>query len=208
MLKTLCAILFILGLSACINSSFSYPPERFQSIDSATYAELTTHSLSDKGDRTTFGPKIAYSMGSYGGLALVQKANGALVYKFYTRIEYLDDYARNYDTVTNISGTKLPSTSTGGREGNGGYRVEFVNVNLPIEVLREARNDGLFLTIAAKGHERASARRRSTGFDLNEALRLANEVNGGSSPEYKSNDNFEVEVPAGYINKFLELIKQ
>lgn len=209
MLKIISALLFMLGLTACNNASFSYPPEKFHNIEAASFSELTTvRTNTNDGSLETSGPKIAYSMGSHGRLASIKQQDGTVTYKFYSRLEYTDSYARGYDTVTDVSGTKLPSTTIGGREGNGGYRVEFVHVDLPLELLKTAQHDGLFLTIAAKQHERNASKRRSNrSFDLGDALSLANEVNGRSNPEYKSNDNVELEVPAGYIRKFLELTK-
>lgn len=210
MLRVSATIASLTMLVACNMASFSHSPEKFQSIDRASFKELMTYNFDpNKGDKTTFGPKIAYSMGSYGGLATVKKADGRLLYKFYGRLEYSSYAPRRYDTVIDVSGRKLPFKTGRVVEANGGYMHEYITVNLSKEQLTEAKFDGLFFTFSAREHEKKIARsNRSRELGIGELLALANEVKGGSNHEYKNNDNYDVSVPPSYIDKFLSEINK
>jgi hypothetical protein len=183
----------------------SYPVQKFQNIDTASFVELQTVSRVN-GRQVTYGPQIIISGYSYGGLAATKGTDGSVTYSLYSHLEYIDDLARGYDTVTDISGNQFPMTTAGGRIGNGGYRTETVSATIPLETLEQAQYQGLLLTIAAREHEHITSRRGpSSSVDIVEALRLANELNGGTNVETRTNDNYDIQIPAGYIQRFLEI---
>jgi len=82
-------------------------------------------------------------------------------------------------------------------------------VTLTQQQMEDAKFDGLFLTFAAREHEKKVARNaRGQSLGIVGALRLANEARGGSNPEYKNNDNYDLEIPANYIRNFLNEVKR
>lgn len=217
MLKPLLVLFGGLLLAACNPATMSHSVSKFYSMDRVAFSELMTRygpGTSEgyglkAGEAKFYGPKIGYFLYTDGRLSAEKSANGEVKYSFIAALSYQEEFLRKYDTVTDVSGAKLPFKTNSAFQDNGGYMKEFIEVSFTKEQLEEAQYDGLFLTIAAKEHERTVSQRRrgNSSFDLNAALRLANEANGGSNSEYKNNDNFDLTVPSDYISNFMEYVK-
>lgn len=210
----------LLMLSACNVTGLattSYAPDSFQRMDGAKFSSLvsvtqggaasTNGSAIPEGQTRYIGPTITYFWGTDGFISARKLPDGKVTYLFNVALQYQDDYIRRYDTVTDASGTKMKFKTISAREGNGGYKREYIGVTLTEVQMNEAKYDGLFLTFAAKEHERKVARsNRGRALSLGETLALVNEAQGGSNPEYKNNDNYELTVPARYVRNFLNVI--
>ena len=215
MLKITALSLACFMLAACKTMDMSYPVSKFTRIESAEFSELMTtyDSNSDRsygmepGDVKFYGPKIGYFLYTHGRLHAYKSANGDTNYSFIAALSYQEEFLRKYDTVTDMSGTKLPFKTNSAFQDNGGYMKEFIEVSLTKEQLEEAQYDGLFLTFAAREHERTAAQRRANrGLSFGEVMRLADEGNSGSATRRTENDNFDLTVPSNYIVNFLNRV--
>ena len=212
----------LLLLTACNVAGLattSYSPDAFQTMNRAAFSERVQRVDGGRegqngmrlpeGHTKFSGPKITYFWGTDGFVSARKLPDGEVLYFFNVVLQYQDDYIRRYDSVTDVSGTKMPFKTTSAREINGGYVREYIGVTLTEAQMKEAKFDGLFLTFAAKEHEKKVARNsRGQSLGIVGALRLANEARGGSNPEYKNNDNYDLEVPANYIRNFLSEVNR
>lgn len=197
MLKPLFVLFGCLLLAACNPATMSHSVSRFHSMDSVAFSELmtrygpgTSEGLGLRaGEARFYGPKIGYFLYTDGRLKAEKRASGEVKYSFIAALSYQEEFMRKYDTVTDVSGSKLSFKTNSAYQGNGGYMEETLEVSLTEEQLEEARYDGLFLTIAAKEHERTVAQRRR----------------GYSG--YSNNDNFDLTVPSDYVSNFIKYVK-
>ncbi len=201
MLKSLFILVGCLLLVACNQALMSHSVSKFHSMDNVAFSELMTRYDSNNpqghvlkaGEVKFYGPKIGYFLYTDGRLSAEKNASGEITYSFIAALSYQEEFLRKYDSVTDISGTKLPFKTNSAFRDNGGYMKEFIEVSLTLEQLEEAQYDGLFLTIAAKEHEKNVARNNSgRELSLGEMLALANEAKGGSNVERSYNDNFDL----------------
>ncbi len=196
-------------LTACKSLAFSYPPEKFHSMNSAEFATYVERYSSDAdkifavgfkaikhpapNETILMAPRIVHSLGTDGRLVARRRDSGETEYAYYVLLQYQEDFLRRYDSVRDVSGTKLNFETLAAYRGNGGFHEEIIKVELSEDKLLEAKFDDLLITLAAREHERRIARASTN---------LLSQVS------QNVNDNFDLEVPSNYIANFMEAVNR
>lgn len=164
------------------------------------------------GEIVYVAPGLSFGGFTNGKLIARKYPDGKVAYSFLAQLEYSQGPLRHYSKASDMSGNKLQLQSLSaferGCSGQVCYKNEIVQFGLPQKIMDEAALDDLLITLKAPAHEkRAAKKNKNRRMGIMEVLDYANEAKGGTSPEYRKNDNFDLVIPKGYIRNFIILVK-